>query len=58
MAGRIARGPGRRDGLSGTRGDVWDAQKDMALALGGASLAALLERWFGMWHGAGVGKDP
>ena len=42
----------------GTQGDVWDAQKDMALAVGGASLAALLERRFGMWHAAGVGKDP
>jgi putative membrane protein len=27
----------------GTQGDVWDAQKDMALALLGASLAAIIE---------------
>jgi putative membrane protein len=35
----------------GTQGDVWDAQKDMALALIGACLAAILERRFGMWRG-------
>jgi len=34
----------------GTQGDVWDAQKDMALALGGAAVAALLEWRFGMWR--------
>jgi putative membrane protein len=34
----------------GTQGDVWDAQKDMALALGGAAIAAMLERRFGMWR--------
>ena len=38
----------------GTQGDVWDAQKDMALALGGALVAAALERRFGMWRAAGV----
>jgi putative membrane protein len=27
----------------GTQGDVWDAQKDMALALGGAGLASVIE---------------
>jgi putative membrane protein len=27
----------------GIQGDVWDAQKDMALALGGAAIAALVE---------------
>jgi putative membrane protein len=34
----------------GTQGDVWDAQKDMALALLGATIAALLERRFGLWR--------
>jgi putative membrane protein len=28
----------------GTQGDVWDAQKDMALACGGAIVAAVLDR--------------
>ena len=34
----------------GTQGDVWDAQKDMALALAGASIMAALERRYGMWR--------
>lgn len=34
----------------GTQGDVWDAEKDMALALGGACVAAAIERRFGMWR--------
>jgi putative membrane protein len=38
----------------GTQGDVWDAQKDMALAIGGALVAVALERRYGMWHGARV----
>jgi putative membrane protein len=29
----------------GTQGDVWDAQKDMALAMGGATIAAVIDRW-------------
>jgi putative membrane protein len=38
----------------GTQGDVWDAQKDMALALGGAAVAAVLERRYGMWRAVRV----
>jgi putative membrane protein len=33
----------------GTQGDQWDAQKDMALATGGAVLTMLLMRWSPMW---------
>jgi putative membrane protein len=29
----------------GTQGDVWDAQKDMTLALAGALLAAVVDGW-------------
>jgi putative membrane protein len=33
----------------GTQGDAWDAQKDMALATGGAIVTMLLMRWSPMW---------
>jgi putative membrane protein len=39
----------------GTQGDVWDAQKDMALALAGAALAAVIEWWDAP---AGAGPRP
>ncbi len=34
----------------GTQGDVWDAQKDMALAVAGAALAVLLAQAASLWH--------
>ena len=34
----------------GTQGDVWDAQKDMALAVAGAALAILLALAVGLWR--------
>lgn len=39
----VAAGP-LADDYNGQQGDIWDAQKDMALALGGALAAALLLR--------------
>ena len=36
--------PGAGTAFLGTQGDVWDAQKDTALACGGAVLALLFER--------------
>lgn len=37
--------PGLADDYNGQQGDVWDAQKDMAIAIGGAAVAAT-------WHAA------
>lgn len=34
----------------GTQGDTWDAQKDMALATGGALFTILLMRWTPAWN--------
>ncbi|MBC7983594.1 MAG: DUF2238 domain-containing protein [Candidatus Obscuribacterales bacterium] len=34
----------------GTQGDVWDAQKDMALATAGAVVMMLLIRWSPIWR--------
>lgn len=35
------------DAYLGTQGDIWDAQKDMGLAVAGATLAMLASRWCG-----------
>ena len=37
--------PGAGDAYLGTQGDVWDAQKDMALACLGALIAAAVDGW-------------
>lgn len=37
--------PGNADAYNGQQGDMWDAQKDMALAFGGALIAGLLSRF-------------
>jgi putative membrane protein len=34
----------------GTQGDTWDAQKDMALATGGALMTLLIMRWKPAWN--------
>lgn len=39
--------PDAADAYNGQQGDAWDAQKDMALALAGALVAAVLLGWCG-----------
>ena len=39
--------PGAGQAFLGTQGDVWDAQKDMGLALAGAALAAVFDGLIG-----------
>jgi putative membrane protein len=51
LVARVA-DPAAGTAFLGTQGDVWDAQKDMALALAGAAMAAALEWRYGMWRAA------
>ena len=38
--------PDWADRYNGQQGDIWDPQKDMALALLGATLSTLVSAWF------------